>query len=126
MNKKITSMSGFLILLAMSIIIFSHFQNALAFSFLGSLDKIFGGLFQKPSNNNDDNKTKPLQSPTIPNLDNNSNTFTSNNISPLPSPIYLSSLTNLTVPPICHIVEQSLPDPKCTPGSINPSVNQNN
>jgi hypothetical protein len=125
-NIKIASMSGFLILLAISIIIFSHFQNALAFSFLGPLDKLFGGLFQKPSNNNDDNnKTKPLQSPTIQNLDNNSNTLTAN-ISPLPSPLYLSSLTNLTVPPICHIMEQSLPDPKCTPGSINPSVNQNN
>jgi hypothetical protein len=37
-----------------------------------------------------------------------------------------SSSTLPPVPDICKMQNQGLPDPKCTPGTINPSVTQNN
>jgi hypothetical protein len=95
----------------------------LAYSLPNPLDKLFRVLFQKPSNN-DNNKTKPIPSLTLQNLKNKTNMLTT--IIPASSSIYLSSFTNLTIPTVCHIVNQSLPDSKCTPGSINPSVNQDN
>jgi len=46
-NIKLISFAGLLILSTISNIIFQHFQNTLALSLPGPLDKIFGGLFQK-------------------------------------------------------------------------------
>ena len=115
----------FLILSIISSIVSSHFQNAIALSLPGPLEKLFGGLFHKPSNTN--NKTEPIQVlRTHENLDNKPNTSSTTTAFSSPSSNSLSFFTNLTIPSECHIVNGSLPDPKCTPGSINPSVDQNN
>ena len=121
-NIKSIIIVGFLIHSAVVTILISHIQNVTALTLPGHLEKLFAALFQKHS----DNKTKQVQvlptqqhlnlKPTIANL----SSFSS--LSSLP----ISSITNLTIPSECHIVDESLPDPKCTSGSINPSVNQEN
>jgi len=94
-----------------SMTIISFFQNANALSLQGTFDKLFGGLFHKSS----PKQTQPLQQPQQQNTDNASITSS--------SPRPLSSSTILTA---CHMVNGGLPDPKCTPGAINPSVTQDN
>ena len=121
-NVKTVLIIGFLILSTMVNIISPYFQNALAFSLRGPLEKLFGNLFQKPLNTN--NKTESIGSQKNQNLGDKSNTAT--NTLPSLSSISLSSYTNLTIPFECHIVNEILPDPKCTPGAISLSVNQNN
>ena len=32
----------------------------------------------------------------------------------------------MTIPTACHVVGGGLPDPRCTPGAVNPSVTQDN
>ena len=116
---KIIILVGFLILSTIVHITTLHIQNVIAFSLPEPLDKLFAGLFQKPPNN----KTEPIQVlQTQQNLGNKSKTTNGLSLSPIP----LSSFTSYVIPSECHIVDGSLPDPKCTPGSINPSVNQNN
>ncbi|HXS60495.1 MAG TPA: hypothetical protein VN703_06755 [Candidatus Sulfopaludibacter sp.] len=120
-NTKIIILAGLLILSTTAVnIIISHVQNVIAFSLPGPLDKLFGGLFHKSPSN----KTTPIQIlHTQQDLGKKLNT--SSLYSSLPSTT-LSSYTNLTIPTECHIINENRPDPKCTPGSINPSVDQNN
>ena len=125
-NSKIIFLPGFLILIAITNIILTHFQTALAFSLPGPLDKIFGGLFQKPSNSINNQKESTSVQQIHQNLGNKSNTNSNATTALLLASISLSSVTNLTIPTECHIVNGSLPDTKCTPGSTNPSVNQIN
>jgi len=112
---------------AITNIILTHFQTALAFSLPGPLDKIFGGLFQKPSNGINNQKESASVQQIHQNLGNKSNTI-SNATTALSSlsSISLPPFINLTIPVECHIVNASLSDPKCTPGSINSAVNQDN
>src|SRR6478672_12424414 len=125
-NIKIISFAGLLILSTISNIIFQHFQNTLALSLPGPLDKIFGGLFQKPSNSIDNQKESTSVQQIHQNLGNKSNTNSNATTALSLSSISLSSITNLTIPIEYHIVNGSLPDKKCTPGATNPSVNQIN
>jgi len=70
-------------------------QDVIAFSLPGPLDKIFAGLFQKPSN-----KTEPIQVlHTQQSLGNKSTTI---NFLPL-SPSPLSSSASFIIPSECHI-----------------------
>ena len=125
-NIKIISFAGLLILSTISNIIFQHFQNTLALSLPGPLDKIFGGLFQKPSNSINTQKESTQVQQIHQNLGNKSNTNSNATTALSLLSILLSSVTNLTIPIECHIVNGSLSDPKCTPGSINSAVNQDN
>lgn len=95
-----------------NVIIIPFFQNASAFSLQGTFDKLFGGLFHKSSP-----KQTQSQQPQQQQNTNNASITTSSSRAP-------SSLT--TIPTACHIVNGGLPDPKCTPGAIDPSVTQNN
>jgi hypothetical protein len=90
-------------------------QNASAFSLQGTFDKLFGGLFHKPSPKETQTQQQQPQQQPQTNANNSS-------IGTSPS----KALSSLTVPTTCHIVAGALPDPKCTPGAINPSVTQNN
>jgi hypothetical protein len=93
------------------------FQNASAFSLQGTFDKLFGGLFHKPS-------SKQTQTQQQPPQQQQRQTNTNDSSITMPSPS--KALSSLTIPTSCHIVNGGLPDPKCTPGAINPSVTQNN
>ncbi len=85
------------------------FQNASAFSLQGTLDKLFGGLFHKLSPTHAPQQQQHTQQNTAS--------------SSIPtSPPRASS----RIPTACHIINGGLPDPKCTPGAINPSVTQDN
>lgn len=84
-------------------LIASFVQGANAFSLQGIFNKLFGGLFHKSA-------SKQIQQ--------NENTSIAT-----PSPPELSSST---IPTGCHIVDGGLPDPRCTPGAINPSITQDN
>jgi hypothetical protein len=84
--------------------IVSFVQDASAFSLQGIFNKLFGGLFQKSAS-----KQHTQQ---------NANTSVA-----APSPPELSSST---IPTACHVVGGGLPDPRCTPGAVNPSVTQDN
>jgi hypothetical protein len=106
-------------LIAMMMIIPS-LQNATAFPLQGTFDKLFGGLFHKPSPKQTQTQQHPLQQQQ-PQPQPQANTNNSS-ISRSPS----KALSSLTIPASCHIVNGGLPDPKCTPGAINPSVTQNN
>ncbi len=119
-NIKIIILAELLILLTAVNIITSHVQNVIAFSLPGPLDKLFGEWFHKSPSN----KTNPIQVlHTRQDLGEKLNT--NSPFSSLPS-TNISSFTNLTIPTECHIINGNLPDPKCTPGSINPSINQDN
>lgn len=119
---KIVILIGFLLHSSIVIILISHIQNVTAFTLPGHLEKLFAGLFQKHS----DNKTKQVQIlPTQQHLNFKPTVANPSSFSSL-SRLPISSVTNLTIPAECHIIDDSLPDPKCTPGSINPSVNQEN
>ncbi len=93
--------------------IIPFFPNANAFSLQGTLDKLFGGLFHKSSPKQTHQQHQQLQQQT--NTNNSSITASSSR-----------ALPSLTIPITCHIINGSLPDPKCTPGAINPSVTQDN
>lgn len=93
------------------ITIIPFFQNASAFSLQGTLDKLFGGLFHKLSP-----KHAPQQQQQQHTQQNTASSFI-----PTPAPRALSRISTA-----CHIVNGGLPDPKCTPGAINPSVTQDN
>ena len=104
------------------IMVTPFFQNSSAFSLQGTFDKLFGGLFHKPSPKQ--TQTQQQSSPPHPQQQqstNNSSTITTPT-SPSQTPPSLSS----SIPSICHIVAGGLPDAKCTPGVINPSVTQSN
>jgi len=88
------------------------FQNASALSLQGTLDKLFGGLFHK-------SLAKQAQENQQHHTRQNTNTSSIHATSP-------RALSSLIMPTVCHIVNGGLPDPKCTPGSINPSVTQDN
>ncbi len=90
-------------------IIIPSFQNASAFSLQGTLDKLFGGLFHKSS------PKQASQQQQHPQQNTDSSSIT------ISTPRALSR-----IPTTCHIVNGGLPDPKCTPGAINPSVIQDN
>jgi hypothetical protein len=96
-------------------VVMPYFQDASAFSLQGSLNKLFGGLFHKPS---------PKQTPTTqstqtqPNANNTTSIGTTSRSSP--------SLSRTVIPSTCHIINEDLPDPQCTPGAINPAVTQDN
>jgi hypothetical protein len=95
---------------AINILVLPFFQNASAFSLNGALNKLFGGLFHKA----------PKQLTTQP-------TQTQQNVNNTPAPSSLPTLPSSTaIPSACHILNGGLPDPKCTPGSINPSVTHDN
>ena len=89
--------------------IIPYFQDASAFSLTGTFDKLFGGLFQKHSTTQ--NTTQSTQNQQ-------------NKYNPFVTP-QTSTPSSKKIPSECHIVNE-LPDPKCTPGSINPSVTQGN
>ncbi|MDQ6723741.1 MAG: hypothetical protein M3Z01_05690 [Thermoproteota archaeon] len=95
--------------------IIPFFQNVSAFSLTGTLDKLLGGLFHKPSSTQN-NTTQPTQT-----QQNNNNNPTITN-QPQTSP----KLSGTTIPSKCNIINGDLPDPQCTPGSINTSVTQDN
>ena len=121
-NIKIIIFTGFLIQSVLVTISISHIQNVSAFTLPGHLEKFFAGLFQKHL----DNKTKHIQDLHIQqHPESKPTTINSSSFSSLSS-MPISSVTNMTIPIECHIIDESLPDPKCTPGSINPSVNQEN
>ena len=88
------------------------FQNASALSLQGTLDKLFGGLFYK-------SLPKQAQEIQQQHIRQNTNTQSINATSP-------RVLSSLIIPTGCHIVNGGLPDPKCTPGAINPTVTQDN
>jgi hypothetical protein len=81
----------------------SFIQSTSAFSLQGVFNKLFGGLFHKSA---------PKQTPQ------NANTSVA-----APSPPESSSST---IPTGCHIIGGGLPDQRCTPGAVNPSVTQDN
>jgi hypothetical protein len=93
---------------AINVLILSYFQNASALSLHGALNKLFGGLFHK---------TQPKQSnitqPTTQTQQNTNNTLS-------------SSVPSTEISSACHMPNEGLPDPKCTPGAINPAVTQDN
>ncbi|HZA08346.1 MAG TPA: hypothetical protein VE619_11635 [Nitrososphaeraceae archaeon] len=89
-------------------------QNASAFSLQGAFNKLFGGLFHKPSPKQTQQQSQQQQQPE-------QNT---NNSSIATTTLQASSSTS--IPIVCHMVDGGLPDPKCTPGAINLSVTQNN
>lgn len=93
---------------AINVLILSYFQNASALSLHGALNKLFGGLFHK---------TQPKQSnitqPTTQTQHNANNTLS-------------SSAPSTEISSACHMPNEGLPDPKCTPGAINPAVTQDN
>jgi hypothetical protein len=91
-------------------------QNASAFPLQGTFDKLFGGLFHKPSPKQTQTQQQQQQQQQPQTNTNNSSISTS------PS----KALSSLTIPVSCHIANGGLPDAKCTPGAINPSVTQNN
>jgi hypothetical protein len=97
---------------AMNILILPYFQNASAFSLNGALNKLFGGLFHKT----------PKQSSTQPTQTQQN----ANNTSAPPSSAPPTLPSSTAIPSACHILNGGLPDPKCTPGAINPSVTQSN
>lgn len=92
-----------------------YFQNASAFSLQGTLNKLFGGLFHKSSS------PKQTQQQNV----NNSSITTPSSSSPASSSSS-PALSSSTIPTACHMTNGVLPDPKCTPGAINPSVTQDN
>jgi len=92
------------------VIITTFFQKASAFSLQGTFDKLFGGLFHKSSPKQTQQQKQQQQNT------NNSSITTSSS----------GAFSSSTLPTACHMVNEGLPDPKCTPGAINPSVTQNN
>ena len=89
------------------------FPNANAFSLQGTFNKLFGGLFHKSSPKQTQQQHQQQQQQT--NTNNASITTSSSR-----------ALPSSTIPITCHIVNGGLPDPKCTPGAINPDVTQDN
>jgi hypothetical protein len=103
-NKAKTIIIVGIIMAASSMgLIASFVQGVSAFSLQGLFNKLFSGLFHKSA-------SKQTQQ--------NANTSVA-----APSPPELSSST---IPTECHIVGAGLPDPRCTPGAVNPSVTQEN
>jgi hypothetical protein len=96
---------------AINILILPYFQNASAFSLPGALNKLFGGLFHKA----------PKQSITQP-----TQTQQNTNNTAVPSSALPTLPSSTATPSACHMLNGGLPDPKCTPGAINPSVTQDN
>ena len=132
---------------AINVIIPCLLQNVYAFSLKESLNKLYG-FFQKPhpkqsttntttqtqQNANNANNASIASSSSAPKSSShrtiNPQTVTttkSNNESTLSNTkrTFPKSPTT-TIPSECHIVKGGLPDPKCTPGAINPSVTQDN
>jgi hypothetical protein len=100
---------------AVNIMALSYLQYASAFSLNGALSKLFGGLFHK----------KPKQSTTQPSTQTQQNA-NNTSVPPQSSSAPPMSPSSTTIPSACHILNGGLPDPKCTPGAINPSVTQDN
>ena len=100
---------------AVDIIVLFYFQYASAFSLNGALNKLFGGLFHK----------KPKQPTTPPSTQAQQNANNTSAPSP-PSSALPMSPSSTEILSACHILNGGLPDPKCTPGAINPSVTQDN
>jgi hypothetical protein len=92
------------------------FQNANAFSLEGTFNKLFGGLFHKSSPKQTQPQQSQQQQQQQQTNTNNASVITSSTRAPSSS----------TIPTACHIVNGGLPDPKCTPGAINPDVTQDN
>jgi hypothetical protein len=113
MEIAITMVAGLI-----TAIIIPIFQNASAFSLQGTFDKLFGGLFHKSSPKQTQTQQQPPQQQQQQQQTNTNNSAISTSSS--------RALSSLTIPTSCHIVNGGLPDPKCTPGAINPSVTQNN
>lgn len=93
------------------ITIIPFFPNANASSLQGTLDKLFGGLFQKSA----PKQTQQQQQQQQTNTNNSSGSISSSR-----------ALSSLTIPTTRHIVNGGLSDPKCTPRAINPPVTQDN
>ena len=93
-----------------TVTIIPFFQNAKAFSLQGTFDKLFGGLFHKSS------PKHPQQQQQQQNT-NNSSTATAASS---------QASSGQIIPTACHIIGGGLPDLKCKPGAINPSVTPNN
>lgn len=118
MKINIIAVTGLLLILIITSSIIPYFQDVIALSLGDTVNKLFGGFFHK----HQPNQTLPTQTQqTHQSLNNMSNT-TSSSSSSAP----LSSMTSKNIPSGCHIVNGNLPDPKCTPGAINPNVTQNN
>ncbi len=119
LSPNFITLTETLVLLTVLNVILSIPQNAMAFSLSGIFNKLSGGFIQK------DNFNKPK---SFENTLDEKNLIDKQNINPslsLPN-ISLSPFTKLTVPTNCHIVNGNLPDSRCTTGSVNPLVNQNN
>ncbi|HET7345515.1 MAG TPA: hypothetical protein VFJ05_06560 [Nitrososphaeraceae archaeon] len=135
---------------AINVIIPYLLQNVYAFSLKESVNKLFG-FFQKPNPKQSTTNTTtqhPTQTQQNANNANNASiarsspapkssshrtfnpqtaTTTSNTESTLSNTKRtLSRIPTPTIPSECHIIKGGLPDPKCTPGAINPSVTQDN
>lgn len=107
-NKtKVILIVGVLILLNVMNLTAFFTQTASAFSLQGAFNKLFGGLFHKSTTSKQTQLTK-------------------NTTSTVSTPQSSPSLSSSEVPTECHIVDEALPDPKCTPGAANPSVTQDN
>jgi len=85
-------------------LIASFVQGTSAFSLQGLFNKLFGGLFHKSASkqHTQQNANTSVAAPSVP------------------------ELSSSTISTGCHIVGGSLPDPRCTPGAVNPSVTQDN
>jgi hypothetical protein len=114
----ILSAEGIMLILIAFTVTMPYFQNVTAFPFQSELHKLFGGLFHKPLQHQ---QTAPPQSTQT--LQNSNNTSIT---APLQSSSSSSSSSSSTIPIGCHVVNGDLPDPKCTPGMINPSITQEN
>ncbi len=115
-NKtNIILLTGFLMTLIITNITNQYYQYATALSLSNTLEKLFGGFFHKSQ----PNQTLAGEiSQTQQNVNNTSNIAASS--------FPISSTSSKDIPPTCHLINGSLPDPKCTPGAINPTVTQDN
>jgi hypothetical protein len=98
----------------------SYFQNAKAFSLQGALNKLFGGLFHKPSSSKESTSQSTTQTQQQKNTNSNNTSITN------PSPISSSPPLTMVILSDCHILSGALPDPKCSPGSINSAITEDN
>ena len=134
---------------AINVIIAYLLQNVYAFSLKESINKLFG-FFQKPSPKQSTTNSTTQQPTQAQQNANNANNASIASSSPAPKSSShrtfnpqtattsntesmlsntkrtLSRIPTPTIPSECHIVKGGLPDPKCTPGAINPSVTQDN
>jgi hypothetical protein len=134
---------------AINVIIAYLLQNVYAFSLKESINKLFG-FFQKPSPKQSTTNSTTQQLTQAQQNANNANNASIASSSPAPKSSShrtfnpqtattsntestlsntkrtLSRIPTPTIPSECHIVKGGLPDPKCTPGAINPSVTQDN